>query len=52
MPAQYEALVRKLLVEKLSAKAAKSKAAAIYNSTHKQDPVTRNYDQTHRGQRK
>jgi len=36
MPAQYEAMVEKFKKEGLSEKAAKTKAAKIYNATHKE----------------
>lgn len=40
MPKQYEAMRDKFMKEGLSKDAAQSKAAAIYNSTHKAHPVT------------
>jgi hypothetical protein len=40
MPKQYEALRDKFKKEGLSDKAAKEKAAAIYNSKHPKTPVT------------
>lgn len=44
MPKAYEAMRDKFISEGMSEKAAKKKAARIYNSQHKQK-VTRNYDQ-------
>jgi len=41
MPKQYEAIRDKLIAKGLSTKAAKTKAAKIYNSKHKKNPVTR-----------
>jgi len=41
MPKQYEAIRDKLKSQGLSDKAAKAKAARIYNSKHKKNPVTR-----------
>lgn len=42
MPKQYEAIRDKLISQGMSVKAAKTKAAKIYNSKHKKKPVTRN----------
>jgi len=42
MPKQYEAIRDKLIAKGLSTKAAKTRAAKIYNSKHKKNPVTRN----------
>lgn len=44
MPKQYEAMRDKFKSEGLSDKAAKTKAAKIYNSKHKKNPVTRKSD--------
>lgn len=41
MPKQYEAMRDSFKKKGLSDKAAKTKAAKIYNSTHKKNPVTR-----------
>lgn len=41
MPKQYEAMRDKFKSSGLSDKAAKAKAARIYNSKHKKNPVTR-----------
>lgn len=40
MPAQYEAIRDKFAAKGMPLKEAKSHAAAIYNSTHKSNPVT------------
>lgn len=40
MPKAYESMRDKFKSEGMSDQAAKSKAAAIYNSTHKNAPVT------------
>lgn len=40
MPAQYEAMRDKFKSQGMSDRAAKSKAAAIYNAKHKSHPVT------------
>jgi len=42
MPKQYEAIRDKAKAEGMSDADAKTKAAKIYNSTHKKHPVTRN----------
>ena len=42
MPKQYTAIRDKLKSEGMSDKAAKAKAARIYNSKHKKNPVTKN----------
>ena len=42
MPKQYEAMRDKFKKEGMSDKAAKAKAAKIYNSKHHDKPVTRN----------
>jgi len=42
MPKQYTAMRDAFKKEGLSDKAAKAKAARIYNSKHKRNPVTRN----------
>ena len=42
MPKQYTAMRDSFKKEGLSDKAAKAKAARIYNSKHKRNPVTRN----------
>lgn len=42
MPKQYEAIRDALVAKGMSLKAAKTKAAKIYNSKHKRKPVTRN----------
>ena len=41
MPKQYEAMRDKFKSQGMSDKAAKAKAAKIYNSKHKKNPVTR-----------
>jgi hypothetical protein len=41
MPKQYEAIRDKFIAQGMSEKAAKTKAAKIYNSKHKKRPVTR-----------
>jgi hypothetical protein len=41
MPKQYEAIRDSFVRKGLSLKAAKTKAAKIYNSKHKKNPVTR-----------
>jgi hypothetical protein len=41
MPKAYVAMKEKFKKEGKSDQAAKAKAAAIYNSTHKKNPVTR-----------
>lgn len=41
MPRQYEAMRDAFKAKGLSDKAAKAKAARIYNSKHKKNPVTR-----------
>lgn len=40
MPKQYEAMRDHFIREGMKSKAAKTKAAKIYNSTHKASPVT------------
>lgn len=42
MPAQYEAMRDAFIKKGMSSKAAKTKAAKIYNSKHKKKPVGRN----------
>jgi len=42
MPKQYTAMRDEFKKQGLSDKAAKAKAARIYNSKHKRNPVTRN----------
>lgn len=42
MPKQYEAMRDSFKKKGMSDKAAKAKAARIYNSKHKKNPVTRN----------
>jgi len=42
VPAQYEAMRDAFVKKGMSLKAAKTKAAKIYNSKHKKKPVTRN----------
>ena len=42
MPKQYEAIRDSLVKKGLSLKNAKTRAAKIYNSKHKKNPVTRN----------
>lgn len=42
MPKQYEAMRDSFKKKGMSDKAAKAKAARIYNSKHKRNPVTRN----------
>jgi hypothetical protein len=42
MPKQYEAMRDNFKKQGMSDKAAKAKAARIYNSKHKKNPVTRN----------
>lgn len=44
MPAQYEAMRDLFIREGMKSKAAKTKAAKIYNSTHKSDPLTQRAD--------
>ena len=41
MPKQYEAMRDSFKKQGMSDKAAKAKAARIYNSKHKKNPVTR-----------
>ncbi len=41
MPKQYEAMRDKFKSQGMSDKKAKAKAARIYNSKHKKNPVTR-----------
>lgn len=41
MPKQYEAMRDKFISSGLSSKAAKKKAAMIYNAKHPDNPVTR-----------
>lgn len=48
MPKQYEAMRDKFMAEGMSMKAAKGKAARIYNAKHKANPVTRSYDAKHK----
>jgi len=43
MPKQYEAMRDKFIQSGMSTKAAKTKAARIYNAKHKKNPVGR-YD--------
>ena len=40
MPRQYEAIRDKFIDEGMSTKEAKTRAARIYNATHKGNPVT------------
>lgn len=47
MPAQYVAMRDKFRSSGMSLKAAKTKAAKIYNSKHKSDPVGSGYDAKH-----
>lgn len=47
MPAAYEAMRDKFHASGMSLKAAKTKAAKIYNSKHKSDPVGPGYDARH-----
>lgn len=49
MPPQYEKIRDNLVKQGKSLKAAKSEAAAIYNTTHKDDPVTGKSDAMKRG---
>lgn len=49
MPKQYEAMRDKFKVEGMSEKAAKTKAARIYNAKHKKRPVTRRHDAMRHG---
>jgi len=42
MPPQYEAMRDSFMRKGMSTAAAKTKAAKIYNSKHKSNPVTRN----------
>lgn len=42
MPKQYEAIRDSFKKKGMSDKEAKTRAAKIYNSTHKKNPVTRN----------
>jgi hypothetical protein len=42
MPKQYEAIRDSLVAKGMSLKQAKTKAAKIYNSKHKKNPVGRN----------
>lgn len=51
MPKAYLKMKRKFRKEGLSDKAAKGKAARIYNSKHPDAPVTKDYDEKHRSQR-
>lgn len=44
LPAQYESMRDHFIREGMKSKAAKTKAAKIYNSTHKTDPVTNRPD--------
>jgi hypothetical protein len=44
MPKAYEAMRDKFVSQGLSTKAAKKKAARIYNSKHPKEPVTRSSD--------
>lgn len=44
MPAQYEAMRDSFIRQGMGEKAAKKKAARIYNSKHPGAPVTRNSD--------
>jgi hypothetical protein len=44
MPAGYEKLRDSFIKKGMSAKAAKTKAAKIWNSKHKKNPVTRKKD--------
>jgi|KBSSwiStaDraftv2_1062776.scaffolds.fasta_scaffold14219_12 hypothetical protein len=46
MPAQYEAIRDKAMSEGMSKDKAQSKAAAIYNSKHPNNPVTGKHDKT------
>ncbi len=41
MPKQYEAIRDKFKKQGMSSKEAKTRAAKIYNSKHKKNPVTR-----------
>lgn len=45
MPRAYEAMRDKFISEGMNEKAAKGKAARIYNSTHHNNPVTRSSDE-------
>lgn len=45
MPKAYLEMKRKFMKEGMSEEAAESKAAAIYNSKHKENPVTRDSDE-------
>lgn len=47
MPAQYEAMRDKFEAGGMGAKAAKKKAARIYNSKHPGHPVTNHSDKVH-----
>lgn len=42
MPKQYEAMRDEFIKKGMNKKAAQTKAAKIYNSTHKKNPVGRN----------
>lgn len=49
MPKQYEAIRDSLVKKGMSLKAAKTKAAKIYNSKHKKSPVGRYSDRKKKG---
>lgn len=51
MPPEYEAIRDSLVKQGKPLKAAKSEAAAIYNTKHKSNPVTRNSDRMAKGGR-
>jgi hypothetical protein len=49
MPAQYEAIRDSFVRKGMSLQNAKTRAAKIYNSKHKSNPVTRSSDKGARG---
>jgi hypothetical protein len=49
MPAAYVSMRDKFIAQGMSGKAAKTKAARIYNAKHKDNPVTKDYDEKHEG---